>query len=343
MDKKVRVIQYGVGTIGGGIVKLMMRKPALEIVGAVDNDPEKAGRDLGRVIGLEHDLGIIVKSDLKSAIPAGGADVIVHSTRSVLGEVAPQLRECIASGMHVLSTCEELCYPVHRYPELAASLDTDASHRGVVLMGTGVNPGFAMDKLVLTLATACQEVAKVRVLRVVDASRRRLRLQKKAGIGLTLDEFAHQLEAGTIRHYGLSESAWMIADQLGMTVDRVEEAVAPIVAEMPMRSQYFQVKTGNVKGLKQVALGHRGNDEVIRLELEIYLGAAESQDSVKITGVPNLEMKVVGGIPGDLATIAIAVNSIPSLFRLKPGLRIAHDVSMSFWTGDGTAMKAAEA
>lgn len=343
MEKKVRVIQYGVGTIGSGIVKLMLRKPALEIVGAVDNDPEKAGRDLGRVIGLEHDLGIVVQRDLKAAIPAGGADVIVHSTRSVLGEVAPQLQDCVSSGLHVLSTCEELCYPFHKYPELAAALDEDTRQRGSVLMGTGVNPGFAMDKLVLTLATACQQVEKVRVLRVVDASRRRLRLQKKAGIGLTLDQFAHELEAGSIRHYGLSESAWMISDQLGMSVDRVEEAVAPIVAEMPMRSQYFQVKTGSVKGLKQVALGLRGTEEVIRLELEIYLNAVESQDSAKITGIPNLEMKVVGGIPGDVATMAIAVNSIPALFRLKPGLRIAHDVSMSFWTGDGTAMKAATA
>jgi 4-hydroxy-tetrahydrodipicolinate reductase len=343
MDKKVRVIQYGVGTIGSGIAKLMLRKPALDIVGAVDSDPEKAGRDLGRVIGLERDLGITVQPDLKAAISAGGADVIVHSTRSVLGEVASQVRECVGAGMHVLSTCEELCYPFHRYPELAASLHEEAQQRGVVLMGTGVNPGFAMDKLVLTLATACQQVDKVRVLRVVDASRRRLRLQKKAGIGLTLDQFAHELEAGTIRHYGLSESAWMISDQLGMAVDRVEEAVAPIVAEMPMRSQYFQVKTGNVKGLKQVALGLRNNEEVVRLELEIYLGAAESQDSAKITGVPNLEMKVVGGIPGDIATMAIAVNSIPALFRLKPGLRIAHDVSMSFWTGDAAAMKAATA
>jgi len=341
MEKKLRVVQYGVGTIGGGIVKLMLRKPALEIVGAVDNDPNKVGRDLGRVVGLDRDLGVVVEGDLKSAVPASGADVVVHSTRSILAEVAPQIRECIGTGAHVLSTCEELCYPFHKYPELSASLDAEAKQRGLVLMGTGVNPGFAMDKLVLTLATACQQIDRVRALRVVDASRRRLRLQKKAGVGLTLDEFTRELEAGTIRHYGLSESAWMIADQLGMSVDRVEEAVAPIVAEMPMRSQYFHVKAGNVKGVKQVALGLKDNDEIIRLELEIYLGAAEPQDSAKVSGVPNLEMKVVGGIPGDLATMAIAVNSLPALLRLKPGLRIAHDVSMSFWTGEGVATMAA--
>jgi 4-hydroxy-tetrahydrodipicolinate reductase len=341
MERKIRVIQYGVGVIGAGAVKLMLQKPALQLVGAVDSDPEKIGRDLGRVIGLDRDLGVIVQRDLKAALPASGADVAVHMTRPKLAEAAMELRDCVAAGLHVVSACEELCYPFRQYPELSRDLDAEARAKNVVLLGVGVNPGFVMDKLVLMLATACHQVNKVRVLRVVDASRRRLRLQKKIGVGLTLEQFGSELEAGAVRNYGASESVWMLADHLGIPIDRVEEAIAPIVAEMPMRTQYFQVKAGQVKGLKQVALGLKDNEENIRLELEMYLGAAESLDSVKITGVPNLEMKVPGGIHGDLATTAIVVNCIPNLVELAPGLRVVTDMPMAYWPGSLAMAKAA--
>ncbi len=340
MKKKIRVVQSGVGVIGSGAVKAVMQRPGLEIVGAVDTDEHKIGRDLGEVVGLDRVLGITVHHDIREAIPAGGADIVLHSAGPSLGEAQKEILPAIEAGLPVVSSCEELCYPFHTDAALAAKIDAAARKNNVVVLGVGVNPGFAMDKLVLVLASACQQVEKVRVLRVVDASRRRLHLQKKAGVGLTIEEFSRELEAGTVRHHGMDGSVWMLADQLGIPVDRVEEAVAPIVAEIPMKSQYFAVKAGQVKGIRQVALGFKQSNENIRLELEMYLGAAESLDSVKITGMPSLEMKIPGGIHGDIATAAILVNSIPAAFKLEPGLRTAVDVPMSFWPGGELAMKA---
>lgn len=340
MQKKIRVIQSGVGVIGSGAVKAMMQRPGVEVVGAVDTDDRKIGRDLGQVIGLACVLGIKVQRDLKDAIPPGGADIVLHSTLPSLAEAQKEIIPAVEAGLPVISACEELSYPFHTNAELAAKIDATARKNKVVVLSAGVNPGFAMDKLVLVLASACQQVQKVRVLRVVDASRRRLHLQKKVGVGLTLEQFSRELDLGTVRHYGMTESTWMIADQLGIPVDRVEEAVAPIVAEIPMKSQYFSVKAGQVKGIKQVALGFKENEENIRLELEMYLGAAESLDSVKITGMPSLEMKIPGGIHGDIATAAILVNSIPVAFKLEPGLRTVVDQPMSFWPGREVGMKA---
>ena len=51
MKKKIRAIQYGVGPIGASIARLMREKRAIEIIGAIDTDPAKAGRDLGEVVG----------------------------------------------------------------------------------------------------------------------------------------------------------------------------------------------------------------------------------------------------------------------------------------------------
>jgi hypothetical protein len=341
MERKIRVVQCGVGVIGAGAVKLMMQRQGLDVVGAVDSDPQKIGRDLGQVIGLNRMLGITIQREIRDAIPAGGADLVIHSTAPKLADAHKEVLAAVEAGLPVISSCEELCYPFHSHPELAAKIDAEARKRKVVVLGASVNPGFAMDKLVLVLASACQQVEKVRVLRVVDASRRRLRLQKKIGVGLTLEQFNQQLEAGTIRHYGMTGSVWMIADQLGIPVDRVDEAVAPIVAEIAMKSQYFSVKPGQIKGLKQVALGFKDNEENIRLELEMYLGAAESLDSVKISGIPSLEMKVPGGIHGDIATTAILVNTIPAAFKLEPGLRTVVDLPMRFWPGGMSATKAA--
>ena len=50
MKKKIRAVQYGVGPIGAAIVRLMRKKKSIEIIGAIDSDPAKAGRDLGDVL-----------------------------------------------------------------------------------------------------------------------------------------------------------------------------------------------------------------------------------------------------------------------------------------------------
>jgi 4-hydroxy-tetrahydrodipicolinate reductase len=333
MNKKIRVVQYGVGPIGAGVVRLMLQKPELQIVGAVDVDPEKVGKDLGRVAGLERDLGVQVSASLQPLLKAG-VDVIVHTTGSYLEKVVGQLEECIRARAHVVSTCEELSYPFRKHPELSRRLDKLASEHGVAVLGTGVNPGFAMDKMVLTLASACQKVEKVQVKRVVNASKRRLPLQKKVGAGMTTGEFRAQVNAGVIKHHGLPESVGMLADSLAIAVARIEESIDPVVATEVTRSEYIEVPAGRVLGVRQVAHGYAANgEENITLTLEMYLGAPDSVDSIHIQGTPELKMDVPGGIHGDLATAAIAVNCIPAALEVKPGLRIAKDIPMCFFPG----------
>ncbi len=337
MDKKIRVIQYGVGPIGAGVVRLMLQKPELQIVGAVDVDPEKVGKDLGRVVGVDRDLGVKVTNNAQELFQTG-VDVVVHTTGSYLTKVVDQLEQCIRAHAHVVSTCEELSYPFRKHPELSRRLDKLAQENKVAVFGTGVNPGFAMDKMVLTLATVCQQVKKVQVKRVVDASRRRLPLQKKVGAGMTPDEFRKQVEAGVIKHHGLPESVGMIADSLGIQVEKIEESIDPVVATKPVRSEYIEVPVGRVLGVRQVAHGYAtSGEENVSLTLEMYLGAPDSIDSIRIQGVPELKLDVPGGIHGDLATAAIAVNCIPTILELKPGLRIAKDVPMCFFPGVSAA------
>src|SRR5947199_9229520 len=152
VKKKIRAIQYGVGPIGASIAKLMREKQAIEIIGAIDTDPAKIGRDLGEVIGAtDAPWGVAISADAKEVLEQN-ADVVMHSTSSSLAKVMDQLLACLEAESCIVSTCEELSYPFRTHPELAAKLDTAAKERAVALVGTGVNPGVVTGKRVVSLA-----------------------------------------------------------------------------------------------------------------------------------------------------------------------------------------------
>jgi|SRR5579875_407698 4-hydroxy-tetrahydrodipicolinate reductase len=331
MKKKIRVVQYGVGPIGAAIVRLMRQKQALVIVGAIDRDPAKAGRDLGEVVGAADAPWGIPISASASEVLSRPTDVVVHATSSSLVEVADQLLQCLEAGACVVSSCEELAYPFRRHPELSARLDEAAKEAGVTLLGTGVNPGFVMDKLVLELSAASQRVDHARVVRIVDAGTRRLPLQKKVGAGLTVEQFQQEVAAGTIKHVGLPESAAMISDGLGFDVDTIEETIDPVIASEAVRTEYLEVLPGQVAGIHQVARGLKNGEEKIYLELNMYVGAADPSDTIELQGDPPLRLVIPGGTPGDSATASIIVNSIPALLAAPAGLRTARDLPFCFF------------
>ena len=331
MRKKIRVVQFGVGPIGASIVRLMRQKPSLEIVGAVDKDPSKIGRDVGEVVVAgDRPWGITISPEISTALEES-PDVVVHTTSSYLANVMDELLTCISAGCCVVSTCEELSYPFRKHPQLSAKLDAIAKQEGVALVGTGVNPGFVMDKLVLTLSAAAQRVDWARATRVVDASTRRLPLQKKIGAGLECDEFREQVAVGRIKHHGLPESIAMTADGLGFALDDISETIEPILAEEAVKTEFCEVSPGQVAGVHQIARGTSAGREKILMELQMYVGAKQPRDTVELRGDPSLSMIIPGGTHGDLATAAIAVNAIPVILQAPAGLRTVRDLPLAFF------------
>jgi 4-hydroxy-tetrahydrodipicolinate reductase len=331
VKKKIRAIQFGVGPIGASIVRLMREKQAIEICGAIDTDPAKAGRDLGEVTAAQDaPWGVTISADSKEVL-AQSADIVVHSTSSSLPAVMDQLLSCLEAEACVVSTCEELAYPYRTYPDLAAKLDAAAKDWGVALVGTGVNPGFVMDKLVLTLAAVSQRVEHARAVRVVDAAERREPLQKKIGAGLSVEEFRAQVAAGVIKHVGLPESLAMVADGLGFALDEIKETIEPVVARERITTEFLTVEPGQAAGVHQIALGFAQGDEFIHLELQMYAGAKEPFDSIELTGTPNISLVIPGGAHGDVATAAVVVNAIPAILSAPAGLRTARDLSLGFF------------
>lgn len=315
--KKVRVITYGMGPIGSGIARLIAGREDYQIVGAVDIDPAKAGKDLGPLIGLDYPLGIPISADA-SRVLKKKADVVIHSTGSVLEQVEPQLQEIIRSGHNIVSTCEELSQP-WKHGRVAKRVDALAKKSGVTVLGTGINPGFMMDTLPVLLTGVCQKVDCVRVRRVVDASKRRQPLQKKIGTGLKVDEFKNRAAKKEIRHVGLSESVALIAQALHWRLDKIEETIEPVIAQRPVQTEFFDVPRGFVTGVRQVGCGIRNGERVIELDLKMSVDAGESVDEIWLEGKPAIH-SIIHGVHGDISTAAVAANAIRRVIAAPPGL-----------------------
>lgn len=321
--KPITVAQYGIGPIGAEIARLLLAKPWIKVVAAVDIDPAKIGKDLGEVIGLDRKVGVIVTKDLTAKV-----DVVCHSTGSRLRDVAGQLKSLLESGSHVVSTCEELSFPLDE--KIREELQHVARTNNVTLLGTGVNPGFVMDKLPLTVTSVCQDIKQVDIIRIQNASTRREPLQRKVGAGMTREQFRAAVDTGKIKHMGLKESLMMVGNGLGVEFEHVsEEKIDPIVAEKEVVTQYLKVAPGQVAGVHQTIHG-KGRINV-NLELRMYVGAeAVAADKVLIKGTPDIEMTIAHGVHGDRATAAMTVNSIPRVIQARPGVLTMDDIPISF-------------
>ena len=326
MSTKFRAIQFGCGPIGCAVARLASQRSNIELVGAVDIDKDKVGRDLGEVMGIEKRLGVKITDDIDGLFSKAKANVVFHQTGSSLKAVAPQLLKLLRFGANIVSTTEELAYPYIRQPILAYEIDRVAKANGATVLGTGVNPGFLMDVWPMVMSAVCQEIKRVRVVRVQDASPRRLPFQKKIGAGCSVEEFEELAAAGTLRHVGLTESIDMIAAGLDWQLSQVTESIEPVIAREQVNTKYLTVEEGQVAGVRQVGRGLKDKEELITLEFEAYLSAPESYDAVYLTGVPNMEVVIKGGTHGDIATAAIVVNAAYRVIEAPAGLVTMKDL-----------------
>lgn len=331
MSSKIRVVQYGMGPIGRGIAQLVLERESLILVGAIDIDPALVGKNVGEVLKGGEKPGVEISEDAEAVLASSAPDIVLHATVFSLEKAAPQIQQVLEHGVDVISTCEELAYPFYHHPELSEEMDRLARQHEVTVLGSGVNPGFVMDKLVVTLMAACRRVERVHVRREVNAALRREPLQRKVGAGLRRDQFDALVAEGKIRHVGLPESAAMIAHIMGLEPTDITETIDAVIADQDMTTPFLTVKKGEVAGVEQVAKVMAGGEEKITLELRMYVGAEAAADTIYIQGEPEIHMTIPGGIHGDVATAAIVVNAIPAVLSAKPGLITMIDVPISYW------------
>jgi 4-hydroxy-tetrahydrodipicolinate reductase len=319
--QRPRVALVGLGPIGVEVGKALAGRDAMMLLGAADPAPDKAGRPLSDLLAGAFPGTAIRPSAAalyaESAASRGKGDVVLLCTGSRLHVVLPQIEEAIEAGFHIVSTCEELAYPELRHLPMARQIDRRAKAKGVAVLGTGVNPGLVMDRLVLAVASACVRVESVRVQRVVDAARRRGPLRAKVGAGMTREEFAAGVASRKLGHVGLSESAAIIATGLGLPIHEITETIEPVLATRETDG----IAPGRVLGLHQIALVQAGDEVKVSLDLTMAVGAESPADRIDIEGDPPVHVVVAGGFHGDRATVGTVVNAVPFVVGASPGLK----------------------
>ena len=151
MKENVRVIIWGLGAMGGGMAKMLLKKKGVDIVG-VFNRRSNLGENMYDVLGVEQgDRPDLIIQRVEDGLKPGMADVCLLGTDSHTRGAFDKIKLLCENKINVISTAEEMAYPQAQEPELAAEIDRLAKENGVTVLGTGINPGLIMDLLVLIL------------------------------------------------------------------------------------------------------------------------------------------------------------------------------------------------
>ena len=323
--KQIRVLQWGLGAMGSGMARLALKKSGLKIVAAVDGYEGYNGKDLGEILGVEN-TGVIVTNQPETVLDKEKVDLVVIATTSWTEKQMPDLRKILKAGINCISIAEEMSTPEAQSPELAKELDELAKANGVSILGTGVNPGYVLDLMVVMLSGGCHDVERIEASRVNDLSPYGPTVMETQGVGTSPEAFRAGVEAGTIvGHVGFPESIRMISDAIGLGVDRIEEIREPIVSKVRRETQHVVIEPGMVAGCAHIGIGYRGDKEVIRLihpqQVHPQLEGQDTGDYINIYGTPEVHMAITPEYAGGIATQGIAVNMIPHVFAASPGLK----------------------
>ncbi|WP_427339107.1 2,4-diaminopentanoate dehydrogenase [Caloranaerobacter sp. DY30410] len=331
--ENVKVVIWGFGAMGSGMAKMLLKKKGVEIVGVCDRNEARVNKSMYEVLGVEREdrPEVIIKENIEDVITEKCADVVLLATDSFTKNAFDKIKFCLEKKINVISTAEEMAYPMAQSPELSKEMDRIAKENGVTVLGTGINPGFIMDLLVIALTGACEEVQHIKASRINDLSPFGPAVMTEQGVGTTVDEFNKGVENGTLAgHVGFPESINMIADAIGWKVSKIEQTKEPIISNVYRKTKYAEVQPGNVAGCRQMGYGYIGDELKIEMEHPQQIlpekEGVETGDYIWIKGTPNISMQIKPEIPGGIGTIAMCVNMIPHVINAGPGLKTMLDL-----------------
>ena len=324
----VKIIHWGLGAMGGGMVKLLDSKEGCQSVAAIDTDPGKQGKTLSQLFSVNSETK--VTGDAGEALKTD-ADVVLIATGSFTEEVYPQIAQAVEEGKNVICIAEEMAFPRQQQPDLAEKIHRLALDKGVTVLGTGINPGFVLDLLIVAMTGVCYNVTEIKAARINDLSPFGPTVMRTQGVGISPEEFHRGVEQGNVvGHVGFPESMAMIAGALGWELDEIRQTKEPIVSSTHRETPHVKVEPGMVAGCKHIAYGIKDGKTLITLEhpQQIHPEAEgiETGDYIWIEGEPKVNLAIQPEIPGGIGTIALTVNSIPNVINSEAGLKTMTDL-----------------
>ena len=339
---RYRVVQWTTGNVGKSSVQAIVANPTLELVGCYAWSPEKVGRDVGELCGIEP-LGIVATNDVDALLDLKPDCVVYNPMWLDVGE----LEHILAAGVNVVATASFITGQ-----NLGPDRDriADACQRGrSTMFGTGISPGFA-ELLAIVSASICERVDKVTVNEAADTTfYDSPATEMPVGFGKPIDH--PDLQAMTAHGTAIfAEAVRMVADALGVELDGVhcEAEYAQTTADLDLGS--WTIAAGCVAGVAASWKGLVGDKVLVELNFRWRKGQTLEPDwkiaqdgwVIQIDGLPTVTLNV-GFLPppdfeaqtmeefmvlGHIMTAMPPINAIPAVVAAAPGIVTYNDLPL---------------
>lgn len=330
--KPVPLIVQGVGALGRRFVSTVCSDRRFALLGAIDHDPALAGHSLGDVLEDPAAAELPIEADLAALLDRlpTRPSVLVQMTESRPERIRDSLLAATDARLSVLCAAESMFYPWLRYPKIAAEIDAAAREREVTVSGTGINPGYIFDQLVIDAAAATTGIEHVALNRIVEVGDTGPGDIEHVGFGLAADQFRRQVAAGAVEgHMGLPESFVLLAEYLDLPIDRIVESWEPVTAKRPMPSAIGEIPPGHVVGIVQGATATHAGQEIMTARLAMYYDAQpfeKPKDSIVLTGRHTIRLSLEPAAVSILGAAQVMANTVVALTQAEPGLVCAVDL-----------------
>ncbi len=325
--EKIKVVIWGFGAMGFGMAKMILKKKGFEIVGVCDVYEGFVGKSIFELLTIEnpYEKAVKVKNDIDEILQNNKVDIVLLATDSYTANAYPKIKKIVEYGVNVISTAEEMAYPKANEPELSKKMNELAIKHNVTILGTGVNPGMMMDLLAICISGVVEDIESFEISRINSLSPFGKTVMEEQGVGLTLKDFNEKMSKDEIAgHVGFKESAYMLADAMGLAVKDFSQSMKPIITNVDRKSPHGFAKKGDVCGVEMSSEVILENGIKIKLyhpqQIEPEMVGVKTGDYIKINGKPGINLANAPEVEGGIGTIAICVNMIPHVLNAKAGL-----------------------
>ena len=333
-------VVWGTGKMGVELTRALLRRADLRPVAAIVTDPRKDGRDLGEICGLGRELGAIASLDTDRVLQRADADIVFLCGASDTRGVAEMMRRCALASRDAITFSGLVHAATAMGTDAARELDQLARANGTRMLGTGF-VGFLTDALAVALCTLTVDWSRITVTAVMPMDDWSQAMQDVYGVGRKPDDWDL-----SIPRISLLESVGMIADALGVALERCEVTQVPIVASRRIAGRRV-VEAGLTHGVRKTFTGitTAGRPIVVDVAFVYDLGASEGWeeryviDIEPITKGSGVRAELTGGWSPDPypATAATGINAVWGLRTLPPGLYSMTQVPLGVQRGDWPA------
>ncbi|MFA5471579.1 MAG: 2,4-diaminopentanoate dehydrogenase [Acholeplasmataceae bacterium] len=329
--RPVKVVIWGFGAMGQGMADMLLTKKGVDIVGVCDINEKVVGKTVSNVLESINTCETIIESNIDEILEQSNPDIVLLCTDSFVKGAYPKIKKIVEKKINVITTAEEMAYPYQSHQALSQEMDDMAKKNGVTILGTGINPGFVMDLLVLCLSGTMKDVKHIDVKRINSLSPFGPAVMEEQGVGDTLDKYHERIENNDLAgHVGFNQSVHMIFKGLGIKPTRFEQQMSPIITNVDRKTKYAFAKKGTLAGINMTAQGYIDDDLFLNMDhpqqIEPLQEGVTTGDYIDIKGSPDIHMAITPEIDGGLGTIAICVNMIPHVINARPGLKTMIDL-----------------